>query len=316
MLTRARIFWALILLCGFASAAGAQNTAPTSNTFTIAVADVHQSDNGDMVANFVRFFEPDTVIDYGITVVVVDSLDDSSPKEMIIDVTGRWKGQLHAERHTVRLDAEFIFPQTSGGVSGFPDSVFHLTWDKPGDADRYTYQSKPIAGMKFDGKTLAGIVLEIAHSELHKGNMYEVGFDSIMSVNDTILYAFVMPDDENFSAHMDYEISSSGGSWFNFAKEDSSFSGLDTILPQNVHFGSSNTSELIVYKAAIAEEDGVNFMGHRLGAGQTRGGQARAIEEYVFQGGVGGKVNLFRFVSLANTNSVTVRFRWYEIKGR
>ncbi len=315
MFNRARTFWALIMLCAFASAAGAQMTAPTANLFSVAPRTVDQSDIGSMLSNLYLTFDPDTVAQFGITVVVVDSVDAASPDEIIIDVTGRWNGAIHTERQTVHIDAEFTFPHTAGGDGGFPDSVFKLTWDKPGDGDRYTYQSRPATGPALDVHSLGAIGVTHAESEIHEGNMYEAGIDGQYSVNDTIIIGFVLPDNGSFTAHIQGVISTSGGAHFNLVKGDSVSGGTDTLAIYNVNFCSDNTAEIQVYSGAVASETGDELPGVLLGAGQGTGGVGTPQGEYIWCGGTH-KHHLMRFVSLANSNRVTIRFRWSENKGR
>lgn len=283
----------------------------TSAAVNFAIRDAITKESGDPVANLYQDFEPDTVIQYSVSI----GITDSSATNTTFDVTLNWKGRRYTKSGlSFRTDAEYWFP-TADWNTDIPDSLFAITWDKPGVGDHYSYQSFPLEGMKFDRTTLAGIVIDVAHYEIHDGDTYEVGFDTTFSVNDTMFYGIILPNDDNFEMHVQFEVSTSGGAWYNVIKNDTIAGGADTVSIANVHDGSSNTSELNIYRYAVVSETGSEGWGTLLGAGQNNGGTGRTMGEYIWCGGTH-KHHAFRFVSLANSNRVTIRARWYEIHGR
>lgn len=155
------------------------------------------------------------------------------------------------------------------------------------------------------------VVLPFIVHNIHEGVVYEIGFDSTFSVNDTMLFGFVLPTDTLFCMHVGFSIATSAGSWYNLVQGDTVAGGADTVSIFNAMWESSNTSVVEIYRNAVATETGTEKPGTYIGAGQQSGGEAHPLGEYVWCGGVS-KHHLLRFISLGNSNRVTIRVRWAE----
>jgi len=305
----ARIYWALIMLCAFASAAGAQVTAPTANQFPVETGIVDQADKGSMQDNIYLAFDPDTVVNFGITVVVIDSaVSGGDAASMIIDVTGRWKGAIHTERDTTRIDAEYIFPHTAGGDGGFPDSVFYLTWDKPGDEDRYTYQSHRQMHNRYNGGG-ALIGIDILHYHNHKGNVYTAYADSVLAgANDSLEIAIITPADRNIHVWWEADVDAKG--WFYIKTGSTLGVTADTLTAHNSNHQSSNTSSAVLIKAPRTAATGTIIRVKLIGSTQKAGGNMIAHLGMVLEKST---TYVFGFASTAATDG-TVILRWKETK--
>ena len=297
----------IVALVAFVGVVHAQISNSTTTSY--AVRTYGETDNGDAIDNLYQAFDPDTVVAYSLTI----SVTDSSSNSLTFDARATWKGSSYTLSHiTKHSDAEYWFPP-GGTNSRVPDSVFAITWDKPGDGDVYSYVSSPLAGMQYDKTSRAGIVIEAHDADVHAGDVYEVGFDSTFAANDTMFYGIVLPTDATFQMHVQFEVSTSAGAWFNIIKGDSVAGGADTVSIGNVNWAYGDNSELDIYRVATVTETGTEMPGTYVGAGRKVGGEGGSFAEYVWVGGVH-KHHVFRFVSLAATNLVTIRARWSEYR--
>ena len=310
----ARMRWAIYMLCAFVSAAGAQVTTVTSNKFSIAPRIVDQSDAGAMVSTLYMNFKPDTVVDFGATVSVVDSVDTSSaPVEFIADFTVRWKGQLHSYRDTVKQDAQYYLPNgdKDNGV-GIPDSVFYIVWDKPGDDDRYTYQSRPQTSPHFDPETGSMLTMDHFISEILEGHAFFIVADSALgAATDTLSIGIITPNTDT-RLHLTYSADMSALGYFSIHESVTITAG-DTITVYNSDRNAARTSEAVAMRSVTgAAGTGTKLRSNILGNYQSVGGDGLAVSELVLKKNT---KYLFSLVATA-ASKANIRIVWYESVGQ
>lgn len=131
----ARMIWALIMLCAFASAVGAQVTSPVTTINQEFVEIQTGNTSGDLLSSATLVNDrPDTLRPLIITVVLQDTIIDSTA--MVLDVSTVYGGgSKTAYRDTVNIGWQLHLPERGSDV----DSIFtvELTNASPTIGDRF-----------------------------------------------------------------------------------------------------------------------------------------------------------------------------------
>lgn len=170
----------------------------------------------------------------------------------------------------------------------------------------------------FNGTNWRNVVLDVItraipfityeHHEIHSGcHFFICDFDTDMAVNETLEFVITTPEGSKLS-HMTLDFSSGLGATLQIYKGGSNIVGGIPVTPQNNNQNSSTVSILTILKEPISMTDGTRIAGY-LAGGNRNGGMNVREKELVLEAG---QTYLFRFTSLANSNTLSYCGEWYE----
>lgn len=160
-----------------------------------------------------------------------------------------------------------------------------------------------------DGLTASLKIVNHAHFEIHSGNHFNVcDFVEGLALNALVEFIITTPDTAKWG-HFRFNFASILGVKLDIYKDPVTIVGGTSITPLNNNQNSVTASGLAVLKdpTSIAG-DGTKITGHLAGANRTGGSTDREDEIILKQN----TLYLFRFTSLAASNTLDWCFKWYE----
>ena len=118
--------WAMLLICAFVSAAGAQVTAPTSTQFILNKRFQAHNLIGDMISSATVHANADTMPDVSLKVVVSDTTDSLNVSLKMTLIQGA--GIVATQNLDIHMNAELWLPD-SVWITGVSDSIFSIVLD-------------------------------------------------------------------------------------------------------------------------------------------------------------------------------------------
>jgi hypothetical protein len=160
-----------------------------------------------------------------------------------------------------------------------------------------------------DNSTHTLQTIEYEHHEIHAGSHYMLcGYDSDMSVNELKDFVIITPNTTSW-AHMTFDFSSSLGATLNIYEGVTGVSGGTSQAPINNNRNTASTSSLSIILNPTAITPGTAIIGSYLSGGNRTSGFNSRDKEIVLKQGTS---YLFRFQSLANSNTLGYCGEWYE----
>lgn len=154
------------------------------------------------------------------------------------------------------------------------------------------------------------IAIDKAHREIHEGHSYCSSFNATLASGAATTFLVNTPAG-NIVGHLIMSLRSSGESNIK-VYEGATVSALGTVMQETQHNRNSSRAALIeITRAPTVTSLGTVLDGFEfhVGAGQTRGGEARGISELVMKPST---LYIINGISEASSNDVTLSIDWYE----
>ena len=162
------------------------------------------------------------------------------------------------------------------------------------------------AGVDDSTETLQ--VIDYEHHEIHSGSHFFIcDYEESLASSDTIEFVITTPDTTKW-AHMSLDFASTLGAKLDVYEGSSNVVGGTTATPINNNRNSDTISVLTIVRDPASITDGTKIAGYLAGANRVSGNVDRNREIMLKQN----TIYLFRFTSLANSNSISFCGEWYE----
>jgi len=161
---------------------------------------------------------------------------------------------------------------------------------------------------RLDNSTESIQTIEYEHHEIHAGtHFYICGYNSELSNNEELNYVVTTPNTTKW-AHMTFDFASTLGASLQVFEGTGSVVSGTTATIYNNNRNSATTSTLNVIQNPTSVFSGTQISGYLAGANRVSGFNSRDREMVLKQN----TKYLFKFISLANSNSLSYCGEWYE----